>query len=78
MGFLKFFRRQPIRRRARKTGVRRGVPFSEALYHSVCGACREPLEWQAHFDADGTSYTATCNCGMMYNMTPSTVDISFE
>lgn len=50
------------------------LPFSEALYYSICRDCKSTLEWIVDFDADGSSYHARC-CGRGYNMNPHTVTI---
>lgn len=51
------------------------VDFRQALYHGVCGDCKDGLEWEANFDADGTTYFAKC-CGHRYSMRPSKVVVS--
>lgn len=43
--------------------------FKEALYHFKCLICGETVEWEANFDADGTSYSGWC-CGFSYYMSP--------
>lgn len=53
------------------------LPFTQALYHGVCGECGEGLEWEAYFDADGTTYGASC-CGYRYRMAPHSVTVSRE
>jgi hypothetical protein len=49
--------------------------FQDALYRGACGDCGEGLEWEANFDADGTTYFARC-CGHHYWMSPSKVFVS--
>lgn len=53
------------------------LPFRDALYRARCGICGEGLEWAASFDADGTSYYASC-CGRDYWMRPSTVTVGYD
>ncbi len=52
--------------------------FGDLLYRSQCGICQEyNLEWEANFDADGTTYQAKC-CGMYYSMGPATHKVNVE
>ena len=46
--------------------------LSDFLSNSECGTCGEEyLEWEADFDADGTSHAATCfTCEKTYYITP--------
>lgn len=53
------------------------VEFRDALYESECGDCGANLDWEASFDADGTTYSAEC-CGFDYHMYPSGVSVSRE
>lgn len=53
------------------------VGFSQALYDGVCDKCGYGLEWEANFDADGTTYNAEC-CDLQYYMYPSKVNISVD
>lgn len=53
------------------------LPFQQALYHAVCAECGEELAWEANFDADGTTYGASC-CGYWYRMAPHSVKVSRE
>lgn len=47
----------------------KSVDFSDALYRAKCGECKEGLEWEANFDADGSNYRAEC-CGFIYGISP--------
>lgn len=51
--------------------------FSDLLYHASCGVCGCELEWEAMFDADGTSHGVTC-CNMSYYMRPDRYIISID
>lgn len=51
--------------------------FIEALYKTRCSTCRNKIQWEANFDADGTTYSATC-CNLNYYMSPLSVTISIE
>jgi hypothetical protein len=51
--------------------------FHTALYNAACQQCGARLAWQAHFDADGTTYHAEC-CGLTYGLSPSKVILSVE
>lgn len=46
------------------------------LYNGACD-CGQRLDWEAQFDADGTTYTAAC-CGFAYWIAPHTVIASKE
>lgn len=48
--------------------------FQDALYGARCPACDEKLEWEADFDADGTTHNTTC-CDKMYILYPETVRV---
>lgn len=49
------------------------VDFKEALYNTIC-ECGSKIEWEACFDADGTSYISEC-CGNSYYMIPHSVKL---
>jgi len=51
--------------------------FYDALYKAQCKTCKCELEWDANFDADGTTYYADC-CGLDYYMKPESVVVSVE
>ena len=51
--------------------------FSDLLYHASCGVCGYELEWEALFDADGTSHGVTC-CNMSYFMRPETYTVFID
>lgn len=54
------------------------IGFHDALYKMVCEKCDDYLDWEADFDADGTTYFAFC-CSRMYRMSPPlTVSVSWE
>jgi hypothetical protein len=53
------------------------LPFGDALYNGQCSECGEDLEWGANFDADGTTYKATC-CKKTYHMNTNTVKITID
>lgn len=43
--------------------------FKKILYHGACPKCKHKVEWEADFDADGTSYFTTC-CELEFRMYP--------
>lgn len=51
--------------------------FAVALYGCGCIVCKQGLEWEANFNADGTNYYARC-CGKRYVMVPHTVKVTVE
>ncbi len=51
--------------------------FGDALYKGECDVCKESLDWEADFDADGTNYYTSC-CGNHYAMFPNTVRLEIE
>ena len=52
-------------------------PFSIVLYKAICSKCKELLEWEAMFDADGTDYVTVC-CGKNYYAKPNNLKIWIE
>ena len=56
----------------------RVLKFNEALYNFKCINCRiKTLDWEADFDADGTTYFARC-CERFYYMEPYIVKITIS
>jgi len=55
-------------------GRMENVPFGRALHEARCGFCGEELEWEANFDADGTTYKAKC-CRREFRMESERVRI---
>lgn len=53
------------------------MDFSDALYKSKCPICGEGVEWEANFDADGTTYSARC-CKQYLRLSPLTVRVSVD
>jgi len=53
------------------------VPFEHALYRTRCKTCNELLDWEADFDADSPSYSASC-CHLEYFMKPATMTVTWE
>ena len=51
--------------------------FSDLLYRGECTVCGDVLEWEADFDADGTTYAAWC-CGKSYYMRPQMYLVTIE
>lgn len=51
--------------------------FNLLLYDSKCGRCGEYLEWEADFNAEGTSHYAKC-CNVFYGIHPSIFVVSVE
>ncbi len=53
------------------------LDFQKALYHTKCETCKDELQWEANFDADGTTYYVEC-CGTGYWLSPATVRFTSE
>jgi predicted RNA-binding Zn-ribbon protein involved in translation (DUF1610 family) len=54
------------------------VGFNHGLWKFDCPECGERVEWQAAFDADGTTYYGQCACELdepTYTMRTSVVKI---
>ena len=52
------------------------VTLPEGL-RAKCTDCLARLQWEADFDADGTSYYSSC-CGHQYTMYPETMRLERE
>jgi len=51
--------------------------FSEVLYDGACPKCKDNVDWEANFDADGTTYFAEC-CELKFWMGIETVKVDIE
>jgi hypothetical protein len=53
--------------------------FSDALYNAICPICKDNIEWEADFDADGTTYGADHeDCGLSFGFGEWTVKAYIE
>lgn len=53
------------------------LTFETALYNAQCSVCGDLLNWEADFDADGTTYYAKC-CKKSFCMSSHTIEITIE